>query len=169
MTSNSPCPTSLKLSVKAGLALGTLRGFWIMVEHLAGIRTDHLESVELSYGIFLSLGTLFVWWRFLHVDSQDPHLTSRDLLIGGVGAGLFSGAIHVLTFYAYTRWINPEYLDAFIAWNVDHSSNTFEIANREFRLPAFLDILLVHPVIFNPIAASLVNLVLTKLSPTSQN
>ena len=89
--------------------------------------------------------------------------------MGGVGAGLISGSIRVLTFYAYTRWINPEYLDAFIAWNVDHSSNTFEIANREFRLPAFLDILLVHPVIFNPIAASLVNLVLTKLSPTSQN
>ena len=71
-----------------------------MVEHLAGIRTDHLESVELSYGIFLSLGTLFVWWRLLHVDSQGPHLTSRDLLMGGVGAGLISGAIHVLTFYA---------------------------------------------------------------------
>ena len=61
MTSNSPCPTILKLSVKAGLALGILRGFWIMVEHLAGFRIDHLESVELSYGIFLSLGTLFVW------------------------------------------------------------------------------------------------------------
>ena len=50
MTSNSPRPTILKLSVKAGLALGILRGFWIMVEHLAGIRTDYLESVELSYG-----------------------------------------------------------------------------------------------------------------------
>ena len=48
MTSNSPCPTILKLSVKTGLALGILRGFWFMVELLAGIRTDHLESVELS-------------------------------------------------------------------------------------------------------------------------
>ena len=58
--------------------------------------------------------------------------------------------------------MNPNFLDAFIAWNAENSSNSFDVANREFRLPGFLDILLIHPVIFNPIAASLVTLAMTK-------
>lgn len=164
---------TLRLGLRAGVLLGLLRAAWMAMEHLLGFRTTHLEWVEPSYGAFLLVGTPLVWtfcWRDrqLHSPSLPPlHLTQA--LAAGLLAGLVSGPIHVASFWVYTEFLDPNFLDAFVAWNAEHSSNSFDLANREFRLPGFLDILLVHPVIFNPIAATLVNLVLTKLWPTTQN
>lgn len=163
---------TLRLGLRAGLLLGLLRAVWMAVEHLLGFRTTHVEWVEPGYGTFLLVGTPLVWAFLWHERRQMPHLPPLRLtqvLAAGLLAGLVSGPIHVATFWMYTEFLNPNFLDAFVAWNVENSSNSFDIANREFRLPGFLDILLVHPVLFNPIAASLVNFVLTKFWPAAQN
>ena len=145
-------------ALRAGLALGLLRAVWITVEHLVGARTIHLEWVEPSYGLYLLIGVPLTWVLLLRgklgAQGQGPQ-TLKELLLAGLGAGLVSGLIHVGVFALYTEVLNPDYLDAFVSWNVDNSSNTFEVANREFRLPAFLDILLVHPLIANPLFALL--------------
>lgn len=148
------------LMIRAGLLLGALRAVWMAAEHLIGARTTHLEWVEPSYGLFLFVGTPLVWAWFLLANRTPWGL--RDLLVMGVGAGVISGAIHVGLFSLYTEWLNPEYLDEFIQWNAANSSNTFDVADREFRLPAFLDILMVHPILFNPIVAVVVHTVLRK-------
>ena len=163
---------TFRLGLRAGLLLGLLRAVWMAVEHLLGFRTTHLEWVEPGYGTFLLVGTPLVWALLWGERRQTPHLPPLRLtqaLAAGLLAGLVSGPIHVATFWIYTEFVNPNFLDAFVAWNAENSSNSFDVANREFRLPGFLDILLVHPVIFNPIAAALVTFVLTKLWPTSQN
>ena len=163
---------TFRLGLRAGLLLGLLRAVWMTVEHLLGFRTTHLEWVEPGYGTFLLVGTPLVWVFLWRERRQTPHLPPLRLtqaLAAGLLAGLVSGSIHVATFWIYTEFLNPNFLDAFVAWNAENSSNSFDVANREFRLPGFLDILLVHPVIFNPIAAALVTFVLTKLWPTSQN
>ena len=43
---------ALRLGLRAGLAVGVLRAFWVAAEHGAGVRTAHLEWVEPSYGVF---------------------------------------------------------------------------------------------------------------------
>ena len=48
---------NLRLGLRAGLLLGLLRTIWMAVEHLLGVRTEHLEWVEPSYGTFLLVGT----------------------------------------------------------------------------------------------------------------
>lgn len=163
---------SLCLGLRAGLLLGLLRAMWMAVEHLLGCRTAHLEWVEPSYDTFLLAGTPLVWvmlWRSnRRVHDLSPPKRSQPLTAGLV-AGLVSGIIHVATFAIYTEWLNPHFLDAFIAWNVEHSLNTLDVANREFHLPAFLDILLIHPMLFNPIVASLLTHVLPKFWPNAQN
>ena len=163
---------TFRVGLRAGLLLGLLRAVWMAVEHLLGFRTTHLEWVEPGYGTFLLIGTPLVWAFLWRERRQTPHLPPLRLtqaLAAGLLAGLVSGPIHVATFWIYTELLNPNFLDAFVAWNAENSSNSFDVANREFRLPGFLDILLVHPVIFNPIAATLVNLVLTRLWPPLQN
>lgn len=160
-----PVPMTLRLGLRAGLMLGLLRAVWMAVEHFLGFRTLHLEWIEPSYGTFLLVGTPLVWSFLWRERQQTPHLPSLRLpqaLAAGLLAGLVSGPIHLTTFWIYTEFLNPDFLDAFVAWNVKNSSNSFDLANREFRLPGFLDILLVHPVSFNPIAASLVTLAMTK-------
>ena len=52
---------ALRLGLRAGLAVGVLRAFWVAVEHVAGVRTAHLEWVEPSYGVFLLVGVPAVW------------------------------------------------------------------------------------------------------------
>ena len=127
---------------------------------------DPPRWVEPGYGTFLLLGTLLVWaflWRERQLHSHSlPPLRLAQAIGAGFLAGLVSGPIHVASFWIYTELLNPNFLNAFVAWNAENSSNSFDVANREFRLPGFLDILLVHPVIFNPIAAALVTFVLTK-------
>ena len=156
---------TLRLGLRAGLLLGILRAVWMAVEHLLGFRTTHLEWVEPGYGTFLLVGTPLVWAFLCRERRQTPHLPPPRLtqaLAAGLLAGLVSGPIHVASFWIYTEFLNPNFLDAFVTWNAENSSNSFDVASREFRLPGFLDILLVHPIIFNPIAASLVTFVLTK-------
>ena len=164
---------TFRLGLRAGILLGLLRAVWMAVEHLLGFRTTHLEWVEPGYGTFLLIGTPLVWaflWRDRRLHSPNlPPLRLTQALGAGFLAGLVSGPIHVATFWIYTEFLNPNFLDAFIAWNAENSSNSFDVANREFRLPGFLDILLVHPVIFNPIAAALVTFVLSKLWPPTPN
>lgn len=162
----------LRLGLRGGLLLGLLRVTWMAVEHLLGFRTTHLEWVEPSYGTFLLVGTPLVWGFLEQERRQTPHLPPLRMtqtLAAGILAGLVSSPIHVASFWIYTEFLNPNFLDAFIAWNAENSTNTFEIANREFRLPGFLDILLIHPLIFNPIAASLATFILAKFSPAAQN
>lgn len=162
----------LRLALRAGLMLGLLRAVWMAVEHLLGFRTTHLEWVEPGYGTFLLVGTPLVWVLLWRERRQTPHLPPLRLtqaLAAGLLAGLVSGPIHVATFWIYTEFLNPNFLDAFVAWNAENSSNSIDVANREFRLPGFLDILLIHPVLFNPIAASVVTLILTKFWPAAQN
>ena len=152
---------TFRVGLRAGLLLGLLRAVWMAVEHLLGFRTTHLEWVEPGYGTFLLVGTPLVWALLWRERRQTPHLPPLRLtqaLAAGLLAGLVSGSIHVATFWIYTEFLNPNFLDAFVAWNAENSSNSFDVANREFRLPGFLDILIVHPVIFNPIAAALVHL-----------
>ena len=147
------------LMLRAGLLLGALRTLWIAVEHLVGARSTHLEWVEPSYGLFLFVGAPLTWFFHLRDRNQSTQPQSvKEILTAGLGAGLLSGLIHVGVFALYTEVLNPDYLDAFISWNAENSSNTLEIANREFRLPAFLDILLVHPILTNPVTALLVHL-----------
>ena len=152
---------TFRVGLRAGLLLGLLRAVWMAVEHLLGFRTTYLEWVEPGYGTFLLVGTPLVWAFLWRERRKTPHLPPPRLthaLGAGLLAGLVSGPIHVATFWIYTEFLNPNFLDAFVAWNAENSSNSFDVANREFRLPGFLDILLVHPVIFNPIAAALVHL-----------
>ena len=147
------------LMLRAGLVLGAVRTVWIAVEHLVGARSTHLEWIEPSYGLFLFVGAPLAWCFLLHDRNQSAQpLGNKEILAAGLGAGLLSGLIHVGVFVLYTEVLNPDYLDAFISWNAENSSNTLEIANREFRLPAFLDILLVHPIVINPVTAMLVHL-----------
>ena len=163
---------SLRLGLRAGLLLGLLRTIWMAVEHLLGCRTAHLEWVEPSYGTFMLVGTPLVWVMLLRSNRRIPDLPPPkrpQTLASGLVAGLVSGCIHIATFAIYTEWLNPSFLDAFIAWNVEHSANTFDVANREFRLPAFLDILVLHPILFNPIFASLLTYVMAKCWPNAQN
>ena len=144
------------LMLRAGLMLGAVRTVWIAVEHLVGARSTHLEWIEPSYGLFLFVGAPLTWFLLLRDHKRGLNtqpLSIKEILTVGLGAGLLSGFINVGVFACYTEVLNPNYLGAFIAWNAENSSNTFEIANREFRLPAFLDILLVHPTITNPLLA----------------
>lgn len=148
---------NLQFILRAGLTLGLLRSVWVAVEHFTGIRTTHLELVEPSYGLYLFLGAPLAWLYLLRSNRFNrPSLSLKGLLPAAVGAGAVAGAVNVLTFGLYTELLNPAYLDAFIQWNVSESSNTYEIANREFRLPAFLDILVMHPLLLNPATAALV-------------
>ena len=159
MRMNSSLSNAVSFGIKAGLAHGCLRTLWMATEHLAGARSAHLEWVEPSYGLFLFVGTPLTWFILLRSRDRSAHpMSIKEILTAGLGAGLLSGLIHVGVFALYTDVLNPDYLDAFISWNVENSSNTMEIANREFRLPAFLDILLVHPILINPIVALLVHL-----------
>jgi hypothetical protein len=152
---------NFQFTLRAGLTLGLLRSAWVAVEHFTGIRTTHLELVEPSYGLYLFLGAPLAWLYLLRSNRFNrPSLSLKGLLPAAVGAGAVAGAVNVLTFWLYTDLLNPEYLDAFIQWNVSESSNTFDIANREFRLPAFLDILVMHPLLLNPATAGLVSLAL---------
>lgn len=146
-----------QFTLRAGLTLGLLRSAWIAVEHFTGIRTTHLELVEPSYGLYLFLGAPLAWLYLLRSNRFNrPPLSLKGLLPAAVVAGAVAGAVNVLTFGLYTELLNPAYLDAFIEWNMSESSNTYEIANREFRLPAFLDILVMHPLLLNPATAALV-------------
>lgn len=152
---------NLQFTLRAGLTLGLLRSAWIAAEHVTGIRAEHLELVEPSYGCYLFLGAPLAWLYLLRSTPPNrPSLSLKGILLASAGAGAVAGAVNVLTFWLYTDLLNPEYLDAFIQWNVSESSNTFEIANREFRLPAFLDILVIHPLLLNPATAGLVSLAL---------
>ena len=158
-------PMTTPLFLRAGLVLGAVRTAWIVSEHLIGARSTHLEWVEPSYGIWLLVGAPATWIFLLRAYTKSCTTappTLKSLAATGLGAGLISGLIHAGVFWVDTTFVSPQYLDAFIAWNVENSTNTLDVANREFRLPAFLDILLVHPLATCPITAVAVSLVLPK-------
>ncbi|MDG1673999.1 MAG: hypothetical protein P8H88_00990, partial [Flavobacteriales bacterium] len=116
------------LMLRAGLLLGAVRTLWVAVEHLVGARSTQLEWVEPSYGLFLFVGAPLTWFFLLrdHNKSAQPQGV-KEILTAGLGAGLLSGLIHVGVFALYTEILNPDYLDAFISWNAENSSNTSEI------------------------------------------
>ena len=76
---------SLRLGLRAGLLLGLLRTIWIAFEHLLGVRTEHLEWVEPSYGTFLIVGTPLVWvmlWRSTAYSQSSPPNRTETLGAG---------------------------------------------------------------------------------------
>ena len=139
---------ALRLGLRAGLAVGVLRAFWVAVEHAAGIRSAHLEWVEPSYGVFLLVGVPAVWV----VQSRTRQsAVVRDAAWWAVGltAGLLAGLLHTAIHGAYAAWVNPDYLESFAAWNAATTANTLEVARREFSLPGFMDVLVGHQLALN--------------------
>ena len=67
--------------------------------------------------------------------------------------GLLSGLFHTALHGVYATWVNPDYLDAFATWNANTTSNTLEVARREFSLPGFMDVLVGHQLFLNLVMA----------------
>ena len=139
---------ALRLGLRRGLDVGVLRGIWVAVEHVAGVRTAHLEWVEPSYGVFLLVGVPAVWVALSRVRRS---MAARDATWWAVGltAGLLAGLLHTVIHGAYAAWVNPDYLESFASWNAATSANTLEVARREFSLPAFMDVLVGHQLAVN--------------------
>ena len=139
---------ALRLGLRAGLAVGVLRAFWVAAEHGAGVRTTHLEWVEPSYGVFLLVGVPAVWVALSRVRRR---MAERDATWWAVGltAGLLAGLLHTAMHGAYSTWVNPDYLESFASWNAATTANTLEVARREFSLPGFMDVLVGHQLAVN--------------------
>ena len=139
---------ALRLGLRAGLAVGVLRGIWVAVEHGAGVRTAHLEWVEPSYGLFLLVGVPAVW---VALSRNRQSAVERDAAWWAVGltAGLLAGLLHTVIHGAYAAWVNPDYLESFASWNAATTANTLEVARREFSLPGFMDVLVGHQLAVN--------------------
>ena len=139
---------ALRLGLRTGLAVGVLRGIWVAVEHVAGIRTAHLEWVEPSYGVFLLVGVPAVWVTLPRIRQSA---VERDGAWWAVGltAGLLAGLLHTAMHGAYSTWVNPDYLESFASWNAATTANTLEVARREFSLPGFMDVLVGHQLAVN--------------------
>ena len=139
---------ALRLGLRAGLAVGVLRGIWVAVEHVAGVRTAHLEWVEPSYGVFLLVGVPAVWVTLSRIRQSA---VERDAAWWAVGltAGLLAGLLHTAMHGAYSTWVNPDYLESFASWNAATTANTLEVARREFSLPGFMDVLVGHQLAVN--------------------
>lgn len=139
---------ALHLGLRAGLAVGVLRAFWVAAEHGAGVRTAHLEWVEPSYGVFLLVGVPAVW---MALSRTRRSTAERDAAWWAVGltAGLLAGLLHTAMHGAYAAWVNPDYLESFASWNAATTSNTLEVARREFSLPGFMDVLVGHQLVVN--------------------
>ncbi|MCC2614661.1 DUF4199 domain-containing protein [Aestuariibacter halophilus] len=118
-----------------GLAL--LLGFF--VSHLIfGTSPDNFSQAEITgYGVMLVSGLAIVMgmlaWR-----SQQPQgmLGWASALSIGVGisfiGGLFFGAYN----WAYLVWINPEFTDTYIAWQIDtiEQSAVLSMTEKQQRL-----------------------------------
>jgi len=139
---------ALRLGLRAGLAVGALRALWVAVEHVAGVRTAHLEWVELSYGLFLLLGVPAVWVALSRTRRRAADGKAAWWAVG-LTAGLLAGLLHTAIHGAYAAWVNPDYLESFAAWNAANTANTLEVARREFSLPAFMDVLVGHQLAVN--------------------
>ena len=139
---------ALRLGLRAGVALGMLRAFWVAAEHVAGVRTAHLEWVEDSYGVFLLVGVPVVW---VVLSKTRRSAVGRDAAwwAAGLTAGLLAGLFHTVIHGAYADWVNPDYLESFASWNAATTSNTLEVARLEFSLPGFMDVLVGHQLIVN--------------------
>ena len=139
---------ALRLGLRAGLAVGVLRGIWVAVEHVAGVRTAHLEWVEPSYGVFLLVGVPTAW---VALSKTNRSSVGRDAAWWAVGltAGLLAGLLHTAMHGAYATWVNPGYLESFASWNAATTANTLEVARREFSLPGFMDVLVGHQLAMN--------------------
>ena len=139
---------ALRLGLRAGLAVGVLRALWVAVEHVAGVRTAHLEWVEPSYGVFLLLGVPAVWVALSRTRRRAAEGDAAWWAVG-LTAGLLAGLLHTAIHGAYAAWINPDYLESFASWNAATTANTLEVARREFSLPAFMDVLVGHQLALN--------------------
>ena len=139
---------ALRLGLRAGLADGVLRALWVAAEHVAGVRTAHLEWVEPSYGVFLLVGVPAVW---VALSRNRQSAVERDAAWWAVGltAGLLAGLLHTAMHGAYSTWVNPDYLESFASWNAATTANTLEVARREFSLPGFMDVLVGHQLAMN--------------------
>jgi len=137
---------ALRLGLRAGLAVGVLRAFWVVVEHVAGVRTAHLEWVEPSYGVFLLVGVPAVWVALSWVRRSAAEGDAAWWALG-LTAGLLAGLLHTAIHGAYAAWVNPDYLESFASWNAATTANSLEVARREFSLPGFMDVLVGHPIL----------------------
>ena len=139
---------ALRLGLRAGLAVGVLRGIWMAVEHVAGVRTAHLGWVEPSYGVFLLVGVPAIWVALSRVRRSMAEHDGAWWAVG-LTAGLLAGLLHTAMHGAYSAWVNPGYLESFAAWNAATTANTLEVARREFSLPGFMDVLVGHQLAVN--------------------
>ena len=139
---------ALRLGLRAGLAVVVLRALWVAAEHVAGVRTAHLEWVEPSYGLFLLVGVPAVW---VALSRNRQSAVERDAAwwAFGLTAGLLAGLLHTVIHGAYAAWVNPDYLESFASWNAATTANTLEVARREFSLPGFMDVLVGHQLAVN--------------------
>ena len=97
---------ALRLGLRAGLAVGVLRAFWVAAEHGAGVRTAHLEWVEPSYGVFLLVGVPAVWVALSRTRRRAAEGDAAWWAVG-LTAGLLAGLLHTAIHGAYAAWVNP--------------------------------------------------------------
>jgi len=112
----------MKPGLKYGLIAAAGMSAWMLGEYWLGLHTTRA-----GIGHYTSWGTeiilIIVLWRLLHQLVMQPH--RRWLPVWeGLLHGAITGLVTAMGFYIflsyYLNFLNPEYADSMLQWQVDH-------------------------------------------------
>ena len=112
----------MNAGLKYGLIAAAGMSAWMLGEYVLGLHTTRLDI-----GHYTSWGTeiilIAVLWRLLHQLLYQPNrswLPVWEGLLHGAIAGLVAAMGFYVFLSLYLNFLNPEYADSMLQWQVDH-------------------------------------------------
>ena len=131
----------MKPGLKYGLFAAAGMSAWMLLEYVLGLHTTRP-----GIGYYTSWGTeiilVTVLWRLLHQLLYQPNRTWLPVwegLLHGFVAALVAAMGYYIFLSFYLNWLNPEYADFMLQWQVNHlraagtSEEKIRLMARSFR------------------------------------
>ena len=153
----------MKLNLRFGLIFWTVQCAWILGEFALGWHTTDVDVTRGAQGIFFLPATAVMAWGLVARKRADGGLSYLQSLGMGATVGLVVGVLSIPFHWAYTSFLNPDYVANMVQSMADTGTATLEEATAQFAMPGYAMGLLIFPVV----AGIMTNAVLALFLKTS--
>ena len=153
----------MKLNLRFGLIFWAVQSAWILGEFAMGWHTTDVDVTRGAQGWFFFPAAAVMAWGLIAHKQANQALTYINGLKMGAAIGVVVGVLSIPFHFAYTTFLNPDYMRLMVDSMVSTGTATLEDATAQFAMPGYAVGLFLFPIV----AGVMTNAILSLFMKTS--